>query len=388
MSLRHRRLVSLTGAEAAKFLQGLITNDVDPKSYRPFYSAFLDARGRMLWDIFVWPQESETKEWGCLIEVDGGEAEGLMKHLKRHKLRSKIVIKLVEDEGESGITVCAGWGKEKEIEAFLESQRNSEPSGGHSIVAAMPDPRAGEAPESLPFAHRFLVQGTETEIPTTSSLPLLDPKQYTLRRYLFGVPEGPAEIPRENALPMENNIDLAGGINFKKGCYVGQELTIRTKHTGVVRKRVLPVQLYHTFEREPEGFNAEERALAQRLGVPLPRFDPDWTAGTEIEVPLDIKQVEENDDDEGVSFKKGRTRGKLIARVGNVGLAMCRLENMTAMKVSAEGGSYTPETRFGVQTGREGEERVLLVKAFLPHWLVQRERELWSRSKARAGQSA
>ena len=113
--LPHRRLVSLSGVDAAKFLQGLITNNVDPSFESSFYSAFLDARGRVLWDVFiwVWPDLLAQKgQWACYIEVDEAEVDALKKHLKKHKLRSKIHIQDVSGEGgrSSDVRVLGGLG--------------------------------------------------------------------------------------------------------------------------------------------------------------------------------------------------------------------------------------------------------------------------------------
>jgi glycine cleavage system aminomethyltransferase T len=87
--LPHRSLIFLSGPDAAKFLQGLITNNVDSTRLSPFYAAFLDARGRVLWDVFVWvwPElVAEQGHWGCYIEVDADEVDTLKNHLKKHKL--------------------------------------------------------------------------------------------------------------------------------------------------------------------------------------------------------------------------------------------------------------------------------------------------------------
>ncbi|EOA87264.1 uncharacterized protein SETTUDRAFT_171459 [Exserohilum turcica Et28A] len=322
--LPHRRLISLSGADTAKFLQGLITNNVDPDRHSSFYSAFLDARGRVLWDVFVWvwPElVAEKGHWACYIEVDGGEMEALKKHLKRHKLRSKIQI---EDVREDEVRVWAAWGS-------AAGQANT-----GDLIAAMKDPRAPDMHRCLSSANaRTIVEGAEP----------LDVQEYHIQRYRNGIPEGQAEIPRESALPMECNVDLSQGIDFKKGCYVGQELTIRTKHTGIVRKRILPVELY--------------------------------TAGTLSALPehgTDIKQL-----DESGSIKKGRAAGKFVAGIGNVGLAMCRLENMTHMKVSAEGGTWKPGMEFGCET----QDGVVKVKPLLYDWFVLRERELWDKNRLR-----
>ncbi|KAF2437600.1 Aminomethyltransferase folate-binding domain-containing protein, partial [Karstenula rhodostoma CBS 690.94] len=336
--LPHRRLIALSGPDTAKFLQGLITNNVDPSRETPFCAAFLDARGRMLWDVFIWTypglQEQEGMaggDWACYIEVDASQVEALAKHLKRHKLRSKIAIKIMEDnpdreDGTENVQVWASWGSEA-------------PTGeSHQNLATIPDPRFIGDKIAM---RRSLVRPLNTTSPTqmTGNAPL---EEYHRLRHTYGIPEGQAEIPREAALPMEYNVDLSQGIDFKKGCYVGQELTIRTKHTGVVRKRILPVEL----------FNAD-----------APQTD------------ADIKQL---DQDGGI--KKGRAAGKLVSVCGNVGLALCRLEMMTSMKISAEGGTWMPGMEFGV-VDREG--RVVGVKPFLRDEWVTRVRDIWDKKRAR-----
>jgi folate-binding protein YgfZ len=340
-SLPHRRLISLSGPEAAKFLHGLITNNVDSTRLSPFYSAFLDARGRVLWDIFVWvwPElVAENGGWACYIEVDAGEVEALKKHLKRHKLRSKITLKDVPTEGPKGVRIWSAWGG-----AHEKVQEWSE-------IAGFEDPRA-------PGLYRYLSNADRENI--AEGMQAVDTKYYHIQRYLHGVPEGPDEIPRETALPMEANIDLNGGIDFKKGCYVGQELTIRTKHTGVVRKRILPVRLYS------RGVGAVD---ADQNSIETSSFDASFTPQPTI--GTDIKAL-----DETGAMKKGRPVGKIIAAVGNVGLATCRLENMTSMRVSAEGGTYKPGMEFGVDI----DGQLVRVEPVLYDWFVRRKEALWDR---------
>ena len=116
-------------------------------------------------------------------------------------------------------------------------------------------------------------------------------------------------------------MDYLNGIDFRKGCYVGQELTIRTQHTGVIRKRILPVQLYDESESIPSKLEYSNKK------------------SYDVQQGADIKA-------EGGK----RPAGKVLASVGNVGLALCRLENMTDMRVSAEGGSYKVGLEFFVPT--------------------------------------
>jgi folate-binding protein YgfZ len=337
--LPHRRLISLSGPDAAKFLHGLITNNVDSTRLSPFYSAFLDARGRVLWDVFVWVwPELVAKEgqWACYIEVDAGEVEALKKHLKRHKLRSKLTIKDVPAEGLEGIRVWAAWGgAHDQVEEWSE-------------IAGLEDPRA-------PGMFRYITNADRDTI--AKDLQPVNAMYYHIQRYMHGVPEGPDDIPRETALPMEANVDLSGGIDFKKGCYVGQELTIRTKHTGVVRKRILPVR-----------FHSKDAADAASA------FD--MTFAPQPSIGADIKAL----DDTG-AVKKGRAVGKIVAALGNVGLATCRIENMTPMRVSAEGGIYKPGMQFGIDI----DGQIVKVEPVLYDWFVRRKEALWDReSKKKA----
>jgi folate-binding protein YgfZ len=289
----------------------------------------------MLWDVFVWVwPELVAKEgqWACYIEVDAGETEALKKHLKRHKLRSKLTIKDVPAEGSEGIRVWAAWGgAHEQVKEWSE-------------IAGFQDPRA-------PGMFRYLANADRDTI--AEALHPVDTQFYHVERYLHGVPEGPDEITRETALPMEVNVDLNGGIDFKKGCYVGQELTIRTKHTGVVRKRILPVRF-------------------QSAATPNGRPDLDMSFRPQPQAGTDIKAL----DDSG-AFKKGRATGKILAAIGNVGLATCRLENMTPMRVSAEGGTYKPGMQFGVEV----DGQVVKVEPVLYDWFVKRKEALWDREE-------
>jgi folate-binding protein YgfZ len=314
----------------------------------------------------------------CWIEVDESELDAVLRHLKRHKLRSKLAIQ--EAKG----TVYAGWDFSKDAVACFSKLE----SGG---VLFMEDPRAEGAGlvrlfdphtqrENGPVAPKI----SELLDNAVGAINFTNAEDYRLQRYLLGIPEGPTEIPRESALPMEANFDLNQAIDFKKGCYVGQELTIRTKHTGVVRKRILPVQIYRLGEHIRDG---QEGAV----------FDPAWTLGAVENNPekgvahsligADIKQL----DEEG-EIKKGRSAGKFIAGIGNVGLALCRLEMMTDMRVSAEGGSWRPGMEFGIRVGGDadgeqpnnGKGEVLRVKPFVFDWFKERERALWEKGRGKA----
>lgn len=263
--------------------------------------------------------DAEKEDPSFLIEVDANEVEALAKHLKRFKLRAKVVIKVI-DEGE--LSVWASWGKQS-------------PSGVDSRTGFL-DQRAPD------MGNRFIVSGDRK---LEGSGEQIEGGSYDIRRMMMGVAEGQGEILKESALPQESNIDYMGGIDFRKGCYVGQELTIRTHHTGVVRKRILPVQLYSS------------------QGPSQPPDSLTYDEYTEIVLPPKGANISRVD-------KKGRIAGKWLGGVGNIGLALCRLEIMTDTVLTGEGSQWSPEHEFKVawkpEGGREGGE--VRVKAFVPNW--------------------
>jgi folate-binding protein YgfZ len=340
--LTTRRLISLQGPDAARYLQGVITANVSPSAKRTsgFYAAFLNAQGRVLNDVFLYPDPDTTRE-GWLIEVDAAEAEKLYKHIKRYKLRAKFDVRLV-DEGEMG--VWSVWeGKDGKIQDDGSGTWTPHTIGESEVhkpgQIELHDPRA-------PGMGRRLILSGDKKPEVPAGVEETGEEAYRIRRYLKGVAEGQGEILREAALPQESNIDYMGGIDYRKGCYVGQELTIRTHHTGVIRKRILPLMIY-----------GEEEEMPTTL-----EYRPD--------VDLNIPPAET-----GISRfnKKGRSAGKWLAGLGNLGLGLCRLEIMTNTVVQGEAGGYREGDEFKMEWNDEvGTTKMVKVKAFVPPWHLTR----------------
>jgi folate-binding protein YgfZ len=284
----------------------------------------------VLWDALIYPYGGGERSY--LIEVDKDEIEDFMRHLKRHKLRSKVTIRDAREEWRI-------WNVWQDGSFSSWQCRGSDEKKKRFIVASDPRHKA--------LGSRILSR-REDDVPSPISLngeslqeaPL---SAYIIRRYLHGIAEGQEEILRGSGLPMESNMDYLNGIDFRKGCYVGQELTIRTQHTGVIRKRILPVQLYNSSSSPPSLSYSPEETFHVKLG-------------------MDIKA-------EGGK----RPAGRLLAGVGNVGLALCRLENMTNLRVSAEGGTWKEGTEFAAAADENGDK--VKVRAFVPEWLRLKEHE-------------
>lgn len=348
VALSSRRLISVSGPDSPKFLQGVITQNILPPSAgngnisssapsgAGSYAAFLNATGRVLHDVFVYPDaRGGSPGESFLIEVDAAEAPRLERHIKRYKLRANFAVRLL-DPGE--VTVWHGWDDSGSNSTGLEK-------APHHLVH-LKDPRAPG------LGYRMVTEGgREPAVGLEGAT--VDEDVYRVRRYLMGVPEGQSELLREGALPLEGNLDVMGGIDFRKGCYVGQELTIRTKHRGVVRKRVLPAMIY----------GADSVEQPQQL-----EYLPPGAVQSAASIPADTSI--------GRFEKRGRSAGKWLRGVGNVGLALCRLEIMTDVVLPGEtaASSYTPADEFIMEreAGENGEEPFKVkIKAFVPDWLRQ-----------------
>lgn len=351
--------------DSATFLQGLITQNMlitnDPNRalrHTGSYTAFLNSQGRVLNDAFIYPlpktdsEAASTDDPAWLIEVDKNEIPSLLKHLKKHKLRAKLKLRALED-GER--TVWSTWKDHAEPRwaAYNLESETSSPFSPSSPIAGCVDTRAPG------FGSRLVTPGEgdlRTHLPDESHVAGSEVNfdSYTVRRMLHGVAEGQNEIIRESALPLECNMDMMRGVDFRKGCYVGQELTIRTHHTGVVRKRIVPVQLYEGDQNAVTSTETETPVYNPLTGLSLP------PRGSNISK---------------VGARRGRSAGKFLNGIGNIGLALCRLEMMTDITLTGEGTQYTPDQEFKVSwSGAEegspdtSEAGEMKLKALVPAW--------------------
>lgn len=334
-TLKNRTVLKLAGPDAANFLHNLIPAPVQPLREHGslLYSAFLNAKGRIIHDIFIHkPAQDKAEDW--YLEVDANSAQAVMSHIKKHKLRSRFELARLSPEE---ATVVYVWPTHRTSEAVNQ------------------DPRPG-------MGLRYCVDTNGMQKLTTGELKDAEQVQwqdYMIHRMLSGFAEGPVEVSSGSALPQESNMDFCGGIDFQKGCYLGQELTIRTHHTGVVRKRILPVQIYSNDAAIPLNQNA-------------PVYDPS------LQLPQPPNEA--NISKCGATGRAGRSTGKWLGGYGNIGLALCRLEMMTDLTLTAESSQYNPaEDEFQVSwdaaPGENGldwsSSQSVKVKAFVPPWLRQ-----------------
>ncbi|XP_044634029.2 putative transferase CAF17, mitochondrial isoform X1 [Equus asinus] len=233
--LGERALLRVRGPDSAPFLLGLLTNELPlpgpadgagPPPARAGYAHFLNVQGRTLYDVILYGLLERTDQAPAfLLECDRAALGALQRHLALHRVRRKVT---VEPRPELRVwAVLPGSPEEACGAAPLQ-----EPAGSVAILAR--DPRTSR------MGWRLLAEGQGPALVPGGRLGEL--QDYHRHRYQQGVPEGVHDLPPGVALPLESNLAFMNGVSFTKGCYVGQELTARTHHMGVIRKRLFPVQ--------------------------------------------------------------------------------------------------------------------------------------------------
>ena len=221
--LPHRSVIAVGGADRVEFLQGLISNDTTKVARgRAIWAALLTPQGRFVNDMFVVDGGAGT----LLLETERERAPALAKKLTLYKLRSKVT---VEDRSATmEVAVVFGAGAEKVVPI----------ANSHGGMIAFVDPR-------LPELGVRVLAPTETMAMLLSAqgITAAPADAYDVLRLSLGVPDGSRDLPVEKALLLESGFDELNGVDWKKGCYMGQELTARTKYRALVRKRLFPVRI-------------------------------------------------------------------------------------------------------------------------------------------------
>ena len=198
--LDDRALIAVNGPDAEEWLQGLVTQTViglDVGQMR--HAAFLTPQGRLLFDFIV-----QRREEGLWLDVDAGVRGDLVARLSMYKLRAQVTVAAIDGD------VLAGWGDALRPDA------------------ATTDPRLAA------LGWRLLGEAQPPEVNATV-------EQYTAHRRGLGVAETAVDGLADRLYAIEANLDLLNGIDFHKGCFIGQETTSRMKRRNGVRNRVLPI---------------------------------------------------------------------------------------------------------------------------------------------------
>ncbi|MHA1113722.1 MAG: CAF17-like 4Fe-4S cluster assembly/insertion protein YgfZ [Alphaproteobacteria bacterium] len=225
-----RGLLAVTGADRCDFLQGLVSNDVERVAPdRALYAALLTPQGKFLHDFFVLSGRGDGALW---LDCEVARLDGLRKRLAMYKLRADVVLTDISADW----TVAAVFGEDAPAVFDLPAAPGRARPFAEGI--AYVDPRLAELGVRvvLPAA---TAEAALAEIGLTPA----DAEAYDGHRLALGVPDGSRDMTVEKTLLLEAGFDALNGVDWNKGCYVGQELTARTKYRATIRKRLMPVAI-------------------------------------------------------------------------------------------------------------------------------------------------
>jgi len=202
--LPSRGVLAVSGPDRVAFLNGLVSNEVSRAAPgHAVWAALLSPQGRYIVDFFIF-SDGEA----LFLDAPAGAVAELQKRLGRYRLRAAVTLEDVSATRQ----VYAAW---------------NEVAPDEKIAAA--DPRLPEAGFRVISERVLAATGTEAA--------------YHAHRHALGLPDGPPDLEPDKTLLLEANFDALNGVDFEKGCYMGQELTARTKYRGLIKRRLVPVAL-------------------------------------------------------------------------------------------------------------------------------------------------
>ena len=277
-TLENRGILKVSGNDTVTFLQGLVSNDVSTVADdRTIYAALLTPQGKFLFDFFLYEQGGDI-----LMETERDRMADLTKKLSIYKLRAQVNLEDVSDAW----SVTAIWGLEAPAACGLSSAPGTAVTGPGGLVTV--DPRLAAA-----GVRALNPADGNPELPGDTAMPA----DYDIHRLILGLPDGSRDLVLEKSILLESGFDELHGIDWDKGCYMGQELTARTKYRGLVKKRLVPVTIDGALpsagtpvmqESKKVGevrSGRDDRALALMRLEHLEYADATFTAGGAAVVP-------------------------------------------------------------------------------------------------------
>ncbi len=223
-----RGVLAVAGPDARQFLQGLVSNDVTKVvPDRAVYAALLSAQGKYLHDFFI------AEIGGVLyLDCEWARREDLLRRLAVYKLRSKIDLGDATDR--FAVALCYG------ADAIPALDLPGEPGRARALAEGLVyvDPRLVAL-----GARAMLPRAAAAGALAAAGFSLGAAAEYDRLRLSLGVPDGSRDLPVDRAILLENGFDELHGVDWQKGCYLGQELTARTRYRNLIRKRLLPVTI-------------------------------------------------------------------------------------------------------------------------------------------------
>jgi len=201
-ALPERAVIEVGGEDRIAFLQGLVSNDVAAAAPgRAVWAALLTPQGKWLADFFIL-----TEGERLLLDCERTQVPMLMQRLGRFRLRAKVALRAADE-----LHVYAAWGAAPALPAAIVTADPRLPEAGWRVVSAEP-------------------------LPTTAL-----EVDWDRHRLKLGLPDGSRDLESEKTVLLEAGFDELNGVSWSKGCYMGQELTARTRYRGLIKRRLVPV---------------------------------------------------------------------------------------------------------------------------------------------------
>ena len=225
--LDNRGVLAVSGPDRRAFLQGLVSNDVEKVGPEmACYAALLTAQGKYLHDFIM----IETGE-SIWLDAEASRLADLKKRLSIYRLRAKASLEEIPE-----LAVAAVFGEGARVALGLHSEPGA--ARRYPWGLAFVDPRL-----TALGARCILPSATAPAVLADAGLVEADFEAYDHLRLSLGVPDGSHDLVLEKSILLESGFDELNGVDWQKGCYVGQELTARTKYRGLIKKRLMPVRI-------------------------------------------------------------------------------------------------------------------------------------------------
>ena len=279
--LDDRGILAVSGPDRRPFLQGLVSNDVDkvcPTASR--YAALLTAQGKYLHDFIM--VEAGESIW---LDAEAARLGDLKRRLSMYRLRARVSL----DE-RSDLAVAAIFGAGEAAILGLPSEPGAARPLGSGV--AFVDPRLASL-----GARAILPRENARAVLADAGIAETGFDIYDRLRLSLGIPDGSRDLVLEKSILLESGFDELNGVDWQKGCYIGQELTARTRYRGLVKKRLTPVRIEGPAPPSGAAVTADGREIGEMrssrggLGLALLRIEPVregkmLAAGESILVPV------------------------------------------------------------------------------------------------------
>ena len=280
--LENRGLISITGDDAKEYLQNIITNDINKVTkINSIFAALLSPQGKYLFDFFV-IKDSE----GYLIDCDGKSLKELVVNLSKYKIRSKVEIK---DLSSNYVVGVMNFDNFKMIQKELGKKETTLEYRESPIFV---DPRDNDLGARIisPLEKLYL---TIKKL----NLKIVEDKSYIEKAFLKGIPVEGLNNLKEQLFGLEINFEKLNAIDFKKGCYVGQENTARMKLKNKIRRQLMSIKAEKKVKIGDEIKYNDSVIGRILIDKPYPfalikLFDPDFSVFKDKKLKINNSNVE------------------------------------------------------------------------------------------------